>query len=112
MSLNSNAQGSLASCTELWRAVLPLGPRVISAIFLPEQRPDRHTMLRTIFALGNTPSMFNKLLPRSTEITPEIRAKYIRYTQPHKRFILPILPTVQVYHHVPVNGEGGVESGD
>jgi alpha-galactosidase len=79
----------------------------------PEQRPDLDTMLRTIFALGNTPSIFNALLPKSTtEITPEIRAKYIHYTQLYKRFIRPILPTVQVYHHAPVNGEGGVESGD
>ena len=79
----------------------------------PTERPDLDTMLRSIFALGNTPVIFNSLLPKSTDqIAPQIRERYTHYTQLYKKFIRPMLPTMKVYHHPPVNAEGGVESSD
>ena len=75
--------------------------------------PDMDTMLRSIFALGNTPFIFNSLIPKSVEeITPEIRAKFLHYTTLYKEMFRPMLPTLQVYHHAPVNADGGVNSGD
>jgi alpha-galactosidase len=79
----------------------------------PRDLPDLDTMLRSIFALGNTPMIFNSLIPKSAEeITPEIRAKFLHYTTLYKDMFRPMLPTLQVYHHAPVNAEGGVDSGD
>ena len=79
----------------------------------PKDLPDLDTMLRTIFALGNTPMIFNSLIPKSPEeITPEIRAKFMHYTTLYKDVFRPLLPTLRVYHHAPVNAEGGVDSGD
>jgi alpha-galactosidase len=79
----------------------------------PKDLPDLDTMLRTIFALGNTPMIFNSLIPKSPEeITPEIRAKFLHYTTLYKNVFRPMLPTLRVYHHAPVNAEGGVDSGD
>ena len=47
-------------------------------------------MLRTIFALGNTPMIFNSLIPKSVdEITPEIRAKFRHYTTLYKEVFRP-----------------------
>ena len=75
--------------------------------------PDMDTMLRSIYALGNTPFIFNSLIPKSVEeITPEIRAKFLHYTTLYKEMIRPMLPTMRVYHHAPVNADGGVNSGD
>ncbi len=75
--------------------------------------PDMDTMLRSIYALGNTPFVFNSLIPKSVEeITPEIRAKYLHYTTLYKDMFRPMLPTLRVYHHAPVNADGGVNSGD
>jgi alpha-galactosidase len=80
---------------------------------LPEERPDLDTMLRSLFALGNTPMVFNSLIPKTAaEITPEIREKFLHYTALYKEFIRPMLPNVRVYHHAPVNADGGVDSGD
>jgi alpha-galactosidase len=79
----------------------------------PRDLPDMDTMLRSIFALGNTPFIFNSLIPKSVEeITPEIREKFLHYTTLYKNMIRPMLPSLRVYHHAPVNAEGGVDSGD
>jgi alpha-galactosidase len=80
---------------------------------LPEERPDLDTMLRSLFALGNTPMVFNSLIPKTAaEITTDIREKFLHYTTLYKRFIRPMLPSVRVYHHAPVTADGGVDSGN
>jgi alpha-galactosidase len=80
---------------------------------LPGERPDMDTMLRSLFAMGNTPMIFDSLIPKSAaEITPEIKEKFLHYTTLYKGFIRPMLPSVRVYHHAPVNADGGVDSGD
>lgn len=78
-----------------------------------EDMPDLDTTLRGAFALGNTPMIFNALLPKSVEeLKPEIREKFLHYANLYKGFIRPILPTCNVYHLAPVNATGGVETGD
>jgi hypothetical protein len=79
----------------------------------PKDLPDLDTMLRSIFALGSTPFIFNSLIPKSVdEITPQLRAKFQHYTTLYKNVIRPLLPTLRVFHHAPVNESGGVDSGD
>jgi len=78
-----------------------------------QQLPDLDTMLRSIYALGNTPFIFNSLIPKDAEhITPELRAKFLHYTKMYQNFIRPMLATDKVYHIAPVNADGGVESGN
>ena len=75
-------------------------------------QPDFVTMLRAVYTLGNTPMIFNAMLPKSIEqFQPGIREKFLHYSNIYKRFIRPLLPTCKVYHHAPVNATGGVESG-
>jgi len=79
----------------------------------PKHRLDFVTMLRSIYALGNTPVVFNSLVPRDMEaLTPEVRAKFLHYSDLYKNFMRPVLGQTKVYHHAPVNATGGVESGD
>ena len=79
----------------------------------PQDLPDLDTTLRGAFALGNTPRIFNSLLPKSVEeLKPETREKFLHYTRIYKSFMRPMLATCKVYHHAPVNDTGGVESGD
>ncbi len=79
----------------------------------PSGRPDFDTMLRSIYTLGNIPMVFNSLVPQSRDaLTPPIRAKFLHYTKIYRDFIRPILPQSKVYHHAPVNANGGVDSGD
>lgn len=79
----------------------------------PKDLPDLDTILRGAYALGNTPMIFNATLPRRVEeLKPEIREKFLHYSNIYKSFIRPLLPTCKVYHHAPVNATGGVESGD
>ena len=79
----------------------------------PKDRPDLDTTLRGAYALGNTPVIFNAILPKSTdELTPAMREKFLHYANLYKTFIRPALPTCKVYHFAPVNATGGVESGD
>jgi len=79
----------------------------------PQDRPDLDTTLRGAYALGNTPVIFNAILPRSTgELTPATRDKFLHYANLYKNFVRPALPTSRVYHFAPVNATGGVESGD
>jgi alpha-galactosidase len=78
-----------------------------------KNQPDFVTQLRAIYALGQTPMIFNAMLPKSVEeLTPGIRQQCLRYANLYKTFMRPILPTCRVYHHAPVNATGGVESGD
>jgi len=79
----------------------------------PKHRLDFVTMLRTIYALGNTPMVFNSLVPKDTEaLTPQVRAQFLHYSDLYKNFMRPVLGQIRVYHHAPVNATGGVESGD
>jgi alpha-galactosidase len=79
----------------------------------PQDQPDLDTTLRGAYALGNTPMLFNFILPKSTdELKPEVRDRFLHYADMYKAFIRPLLPTSRVYHHAPVNETGGVESGD
>lgn len=78
----------------------------------PKARADLDTMLRSIYALGNTPMVFNSLVPRSADqLTPQIRDKFHHYSEIYKTFIRPALASCLVYHHAPVNASGGVEDG-
>jgi alpha-galactosidase len=79
----------------------------------PPDRPDLDTTLRGAYALGNTPVIFNALLPKSTdELAPAMREKFLHYANLYKTFIRPALPTCKIYHFAPVNATGGVESGN
>jgi len=79
----------------------------------PRNQPDLLTMLRGVYALGNTPMIFNAMLPKSVEeFQPGVREKFLHYNRLYKTFIRPLLSTCRVYHHAPVNATGGVESGD
>jgi hypothetical protein len=78
----------------------------------PQDLPDLDTTLRGAYALGNTPRIFNSLLPRTiAELRPATRERFLHYARLYRSFIRPMLPTCKVYHHAPVNATGGVESG-
>jgi hypothetical protein len=75
-------------------------------------QPDLVTMLRGAYALGNTPMIFNAMLPKRIEdLKPEVREKFLHAAAIYKDFIRPLLATCRVYHHAPVSATGGVESG-
>jgi alpha-galactosidase len=75
--------------------------------------PDLETMLRGAYTLGNTPMIFNSMLPKSLEeFPPSLREKFLHYANLYKKFIRPMLATTRVYHHAPVNATGGVETGN
>jgi alpha-galactosidase len=79
----------------------------------PKDQPDLDTTLRGAYALGNTPMIFNSILPKSVEeLTPEVQQRFLHYAQIYKTFIRPVLPASKVYHHAPVSESGSVESGD
>ncbi len=76
-------------------------------------QPDYETILRATYALGNTPMLFNGMLPASLEkMSAGVRHKLLRYANLYKRFIRPLLATCLAYHHAPINATGGVDSGD
>jgi alpha-galactosidase len=80
---------------------------------VPKDRTDFITILRGTYALGNTPMLFNGVLPKSIEqFTPTIRKICQHYADLYKSFIRPLLPECKVYHHAPVSAYGGVENGD
>ena len=77
-----------------------------------KNQPDFVTQLRAAYALGQTPFIFNGMLPKNVdELTPDTRKLCLHYANLYKRFIRPLLPTCRVYHHAPVSATGGVESG-
>ncbi|MCX6619927.1 MAG: alpha-galactosidase [Acidobacteria bacterium] len=73
----------------------------------PKHRPDFRTLLRSTYAMANTPMLFNSLLART-----EDRGLFLRYAKLYKEFMRPVLSHVKVYHHAPVNVTGGVATGD
>jgi alpha-galactosidase len=76
-------------------------------------QPDLVTMLRGAYALGNTPMIFNAMLPKDlAELKPGERERWLHYGKIYRTFIRPLLAACKVYHHAPVNATGGVESGD
>jgi hypothetical protein len=78
-----------------------------------KHRPSLRTLLRSTFALANTPMPFNSLFPRTLdEFRPETREMFSHYTALYKQFMRPALAHVKTYHHAPVNATGGVTSGD
>jgi len=110
------------------RATMPYVYRMLSglSVFLPPETlvnsngmarpqdlPDLDTTLRGAFAAGNTPMVFNALLPsRTDDLTAEFRQKFLHYADLYKTFMRPLLPTCKVYHLGPVNESGAVESGN
>ncbi len=75
--------------------------------------PDYDTMLRATYALGNTPMLYNGMLPESVEkMSADVRRKLLHYANLYKGFIRPLLATCLVYHHAPINATGSVDSGD
>ena len=76
-------------------------------------QPDLETMLRGAYTLGNTPMIFNAMLPKSLEeFKPEVQKRFRRYSDLYKNFIRPMIAVTMVYHHAPVNATGGVETGN
>lgn len=74
---------------------------------------DMLTLLRGTFAIGNTPMLFNGILPESMgELDPKFQKMFLDYGQLYREFIRPLLATSKVYHHAPVNADGGVENGN
>jgi len=77
------------------------------------EHPDLVTMLRGAYAMGNTPMIFNAMLPKSLEeLKPEVQETFLHYANLYKTFIRPMLATCEVWHIAPVNAIGGVETGD
>jgi alpha-galactosidase len=79
----------------------------------PYELPDLLTTLRGAYTLGNTPMIFNGLLPRSVEeFKAEDKDLFLRYANLYKSFIRPLISTCKVWHHAPISGGSGVESGE
>lgn len=77
-----------------------------------QNQPDFVTILRAIYTLGNTPMIFNAMLPRSIEeLRHSVKEKFLHYSNIYKAFIRPLLPICKVYHHAPINADEGTESG-
>jgi alpha-galactosidase len=75
-------------------------------------QPDFTTMVRSVYTLGNTPRFFNMMLPSTVQqYAPADLTLLNRYATFYKQVIRPLLPTLKVWHHGPVNGTAGVESG-
>jgi len=92
-----------------------LPPEVlVNAVGMPPMGPyDLETRLRIGYAMGTTAMFFTSALPGSLEdFTPEQRNLYQRYAKLHKRFMRPLLGKTRVYHHSPVNADGGINSGN
>ncbi|MCH2597370.1 MAG: alpha-galactosidase [Pirellulales bacterium] len=93
-----------------------LPPEIVvtpNGMYAPHLAPDIVTTLRGAYTLGNTPMLFNQLMPPDVDQFQEVNlALFRRYANLYKSFIRPLLSDVNVYHHAPVNETGGVESGD
>jgi len=77
-----------------------------------KDQPDYLTMLRSVYTLGETPMIFNGMLPRTVAaFKPQELQLLQRYNRLYKNFIRPLLPTLKVWHHAPVHATGGVETG-
>ena len=86
---------------------------LVTPIGMNAPTSDTITLLRTAYTLGNTPMLFNAMLPRTTdEFLPGQKTQFLHYANLYKTFIRPILPECKIYHHAPVNATGGVESSE
>lgn len=85
---------------------------LVSPNGMDKNLPDTTTTLRGIYALGNTPMIFNGILPNSMgNFKPGMGRLYDRYATLYKTFIRPLLPTCRVYHFVPINATSGFDAG-
>lgn len=85
---------------------------LVSPNGMDKNLPDTTTTLRGIYALGNTPMIFNGILPNSLEnFKPAMRRLYDHYATLYKTFIRPLLPACRVYHFAPINATSGFEGG-
>lgn len=106
-----------AACPDLYQTAnglsVYLPPEVLvgpNGMAGPNQ-PDFVTMLRAVYAIGNTPMIFNAMLPKSIgEFQSGVKEKFLHYSNIYKTFIRPLLPTCKVYHHAPINATAGTES--
>ena len=70
-------------------------------------QPDYLTVLRANYFLGNTPMIFNCMLPRTMEeFNPELQKQFQHYTGIYKDFVRPMLADCKVWFHAPVNATG------
>jgi alpha-galactosidase len=75
--------------------------------------PDKITVKRCIYALGNIPCIFWTLLPaKVNEISPEELNEWRKYTNLYKSFIRPLLSMCKVYHHAPISAKDDRDTGD
>jgi alpha-galactosidase len=93
-----------------------LPPEVLvtpNGMYPPHRTPDLVTTLRGAYALGNTPMFFNEVFPSELGAFDEPSRRLCeRYAKLYREFMRPMLPEVKVFHHAPVNAQGGVESGN
>lgn len=74
---------------------------------------DKHTVLRSIFTLGNVPCFYWTLAPGNiSEMKPGDLKLVRKYTELYKSFMRPLLPTCKVFHHAPINATGNWDTGD
>lgn len=74
--------------------------------------PDKTTLKRCIFALGNAPVVYWTQLPAQvSENNRDQLALWRKYVELFKTFIRPLLSTCKVYHHEPINAKGNWDSG-
>jgi hypothetical protein len=74
--------------------------------------PDKITLLRCIYALGNTPCIYWTQLPgRIEEIKPDELKLWRKYSELYKAFIRPLISRCKVFHHAPINATGNWDSG-
>jgi alpha-galactosidase len=79
----------------------------------PHLAPDLATTLRGAYTLGNTPMIFNQVMPGNVDQFKSGELTFFRrYADLFREFVRPRLGSCLVYHHAPVNADGGVESGD
>jgi len=83
----------------------------VTAFGIPANSPNRghfDTQLRVTFSLG-TPWLA-PIAPQLSDVSPEQLEAYRHYVGLYKQFIRPLLPNCRMYHHVPANAQGGVDS--
>lgn len=93
---------------------LYLPPEIlVSPHGMADDLPDLETTLRGVYLLGQTPMLFNKILPkRVEEFTPAQRTLFRKYANLYKSFIRPLLGETLLYHHAPIDAQHGVEDGE
>jgi alpha-galactosidase len=93
-----------------------LPPEIVvtpNGMYAPHLAPDLVTTLRGIYTLGNTPMLFNEVLPKDRHaMMPRELELFQRYSELYRSFMRPILSESLVYHHAPVDAEQGVDDSD